>query len=400
VLYRPFLHYVSPRLSQGKNVDELSYACAAAAISVSRNIVHIGIEIRKQGVLIGPYWFMMYTEFFAILSLVFYSTENPQKPGSAEVLADATAGKDMIANLVDKSIVAQRVTKTLDGLFNELPTKLNLPSSASVRSKKRTATSEAPTNPAVVLQQRRSEEIARTHQRRSMSNGFSSQPRASFDSLRLTSGGIYPDPTTDSAAFQASLQDLLPLEIPNRTTADTASSSTHAYASRTSDALHSLHKLDALMFPSEDPFDYPNQPMMELGFAHRVSHGSAAANSPALSTGQQEASSFFSMNGPFDDLDPQLMGQIPPFVMQESPGLDLPGNMYPPPMSGAVAAAVRGGRGRGVGRGQPTEDAAKREQMIRQQERQLEQILAAQRFRGEWGTFAGGRGSGSGFPGL
>lgn len=113
VLYRPFLHYVSPRLSQGSRVDELSYACAAAAISVSRNIVHIGLEIRKQRVLSGPYWFMLYTEFFSVLSLVFYALENPEKPGSQEVLADARAGRQMIADLADKSLSAERVTGTL-----------------------------------------------------------------------------------------------------------------------------------------------------------------------------------------------------------------------------------------------------------------------------------------------
>lgn len=113
VLYRPFLHYVSPRLSRGTKIDELSYACAAAAISVSRNIVHIGLEIRKQRVLSGPYWFMLYTEFFAVLSLVFYAIENPEKPGSAEVLADARAGRQMIADLADKSLSADRVSNAL-----------------------------------------------------------------------------------------------------------------------------------------------------------------------------------------------------------------------------------------------------------------------------------------------
>lgn len=114
VLYRPFLHYVSPRLSAGKNVDEMSYACAAAAISVSRNIVHIGIEIRKQGVLAGPYWFMLYTEFFAVLSLVFYTVENPEKPGSGDVLADAKAGRDMIEELKSKSQAAEKIAGALD----------------------------------------------------------------------------------------------------------------------------------------------------------------------------------------------------------------------------------------------------------------------------------------------
>lgn len=106
-------------------MDDLSYACAAAAISVSRNLVHIGIEIRKQGVLIGPYWFMLYSEFFAILSLVFYATENPQKDGTAEVLRDAMAGKEMILELADKSFAAERVSKALN--VSIFPHPLTLP---------------------------------------------------------------------------------------------------------------------------------------------------------------------------------------------------------------------------------------------------------------------------------
>jgi hypothetical protein len=113
MLYRPFLHYASPRLATGKNVDERYYACAAAGISVSRNIVHIGTEIRKQAVLIGPYWFILYTEFFAILSLVFYVLENQDKPGAAEILADARAGSEVIASLAQRSMAADRVTKAL-----------------------------------------------------------------------------------------------------------------------------------------------------------------------------------------------------------------------------------------------------------------------------------------------
>lgn len=56
---------------------------------------------------------MLYTEFFAVLSLVFYAIENPDKPGSHEVLEDAHAGRQMIADLADKSLSADRVTKAL-----------------------------------------------------------------------------------------------------------------------------------------------------------------------------------------------------------------------------------------------------------------------------------------------
>lgn len=113
MLYRPFLHYASPNLSTGKQVDERCYACAAAAITVSRNIVHIGIEIQKHAHLIGPYWFALYTQFFAIISLVYYVLENPDKPGATEILADAREGSEVIASLSQRSIAAERITVAL-----------------------------------------------------------------------------------------------------------------------------------------------------------------------------------------------------------------------------------------------------------------------------------------------
>ncbi len=113
MLYRPFLHYASPKLATGKQVDERCYACAAAAITVSRNIVHIGIEIQKQAHLIGPYWFALYTQFFAIISLVYYVLENPDKPGATEILADAREGSEAIAALSQRSIAAERITAAL-----------------------------------------------------------------------------------------------------------------------------------------------------------------------------------------------------------------------------------------------------------------------------------------------
>jgi hypothetical protein len=114
VLYRPFLHYVSPRVTAGKQVDNRSYACGAAGINVARNIVHIGIEMRKQVSLVGPYWFTLFTEFFAIISLVFYVLENEDKPGTAEIMADAAAGRDMINKLARRTLAAGRISKSLE----------------------------------------------------------------------------------------------------------------------------------------------------------------------------------------------------------------------------------------------------------------------------------------------
>jgi hypothetical protein len=113
MLYRPFLHYASQKSSANKSIDERSYACAAACISVSRNIVHITTEMKKRGLLIGAYWFTMYTTFFAILSLVFFVLENPDKSGSQEILADANDGKDALRGLAKRSQAADRCSSAL-----------------------------------------------------------------------------------------------------------------------------------------------------------------------------------------------------------------------------------------------------------------------------------------------
>lgn len=113
MLYRPFLHYVSEKSCAGKNIDDRSYACAAACVSVSRNIVHITSEMKRRGLLVGAYWFTMYTTFFAILSLVFFVLENPDKNGSQEILADADSGKEALKGLARKSMAADRCSMAL-----------------------------------------------------------------------------------------------------------------------------------------------------------------------------------------------------------------------------------------------------------------------------------------------
>lgn len=112
MLYRPFLHYAS-RDMHGKSLDKRSYACAAACVSVSRNIVHLTAEMKRRGMLVGSYWFYMYTTFFAIISCVFYVLENPQSATSTEILKDAYEGKDTLAGLAKRSLAADRCSKQL-----------------------------------------------------------------------------------------------------------------------------------------------------------------------------------------------------------------------------------------------------------------------------------------------
>ena len=113
MLYRPFLHYVSETV-QANNLDKRSYACAAACVSVSRNIIHLTGEMKRRGLLIGSYWFYMYTTFFSIIALVFYVLENPQTPSVEDILKDAHEGKDTLAGLAARSLAADRCSRTLN----------------------------------------------------------------------------------------------------------------------------------------------------------------------------------------------------------------------------------------------------------------------------------------------
>ncbi len=112
ILYRPFLHYVSQSCQAGP-VDKRTYACAAACVSVSRNVVHITGEMKKRGLLVGAYWFTMYTTFFAILSLIFFVLENPDSATSHDILRDANEGKETLASLARRSMAADRCTAML-----------------------------------------------------------------------------------------------------------------------------------------------------------------------------------------------------------------------------------------------------------------------------------------------
>lgn len=112
MLYRPFLHYVS-QSTQTKAADNRSYACAAAGVSVARNIIHITAEMKKRGLLIGAYWFVMYTTFFSILGLIFFVLENPESPTSQDILQDANEGKEILASLAKRSMAADRCTVML-----------------------------------------------------------------------------------------------------------------------------------------------------------------------------------------------------------------------------------------------------------------------------------------------
>ncbi|KAK4214513.1 putative transcriptional regulatory protein [Rhypophila decipiens] len=377
MLYRPFLHYVSPRLTAGKKIDDRYYNCAAAGISVSRNIIHIAIEIQKQAVLIGPYWFILYAEFFAILSLVFYVLENPDKAGTAEILADAQAGKEVIAKLAQRSLSADRITSALNVVFDQIPERLKKMAARPTPSKKRAAAavgvslgssssaakggvaSAAPhpgvTSMGMIPQQRRSEELIRPHHLQaagSSSSGSSSQRAGggrevkrppqrttSFDTIGLQQQNGLP-----GQGYPANLQDLLPLDMSMRGAAGSDASSAGGSQQQRqggnygpgqvgtpqSSSASSLYKLETMMFPSADPFAYPSQPPLLDPQGRGGSHPPGAGSQ----TPEAAAAMQFYMPNLYDDIEGQLLGPIPPYLVSQAG--HLPGGHHHPGAAGGM----------------------------------------------------------------
>lgn len=248
MLYRPFLHYISPRLATDRTVDERYYACAAAGISVSRNILHIAMEIKNQALVVGPFWSMLYTEFFAILTLVFYVVENPDKQGSAEIFADAKAGREMIIRMAGRSLAAGRISESLDTLWEKLPDSIENSKSRPLASRKRSAPGMKPGSlPSAAHKATVSSAKIPARKPLNPGNSFKDLHRAS--SQRTV-------PMSYSNPHQS-------LDIPS-TASENGTTPTTAHCTSHTQQSPSIYKLDALMFPSGDPLAYPNQPLADF----------------------------------------------------------------------------------------------------------------------------------------
>lgn len=84
-----------------------------------------------------------------------------------------------------------------------------------------------------------------------------------------------------------------------------------------------LPDLSAMMFPSGDPFAYPNQPMTE--FDNIKQENDTVEQSPSAPTFLPNSTTPGS--GLYDDLEGQLFGPIPPYLMQGQQFFDAPGQL-------------------------------------------------------------------------
>ncbi|PKX92219.1 putative C6 transcription factor (Mut3) [Aspergillus novofumigatus IBT 16806] len=301
VMYRPFLHYVSSG-SQARGVDRRSYACAAACVSVSRNIVHITTGMHKRGLLNGSFWFTMYTTYFAILSLIFFVLENPDSPTAKDgVLKDAMEGKNTLAGLAKKSLAADRCSQSLNSLFKNLPELLkNRQSSVKPVNLKRPAPAAVSRPAANVKSQQSAPEIAPPQRAstfplqllsRQSKAEASNTPKSLDDSHNFGSGKMLyqsqvntqvstptwppstPEPRTDTTTTTTP-EPLIADQARATTTASpmpgmhSREPSSGQFSAQQLANTGNLPDLMPIMFPSDDPFAYPTQPMSTLEDDH------------------------------------------------------------------------------------------------------------------------------------
>ncbi|KAM3070325.1 Gypsy retrotransposon integrase-like protein 1 [Clarireedia jacksonii] len=325
MLYRPFLHYVSEKSCAGKPIDERSYACAAACVSVSRNIIHITTEMKRRGLLVGAYWFSMYTTFFSIISLVYYVLENPDKNGTSEILADAKDGKVALDGLAQRSMAADRCSMTLKGLFEQLPSCLKTRPASAPSKKKRSAPATNPSGNQSTpdLARPQSSHVSQV----ARATTFPVLPTTPLQTSVFTMN--HPDNrfqinTSSNPNLRQSFQDIVsPTELSSRATPEVGTPGSlhqgHQFGVPNQfDVNNSIPYLSAMMFPSTDPFAYPNQAMIEFDAQKQGAQDSTPSNPRPQNMYVANGS------GMYDDLEGQLFGPLPPYLIQGQGNYNIP----------------------------------------------------------------------------
>ena len=297
-------------------------------------------------------------------------------------------------------------------LFDKIPEKLDQARLASTTSRKRPAptnkSTSIPTHYPVMsrgLSNRRTEDLTASRSSLSVTGSMgSSDMRTPIDTLQSSEHTFQ-----DSTSFTASMQDFMPVDMNSRATPESASTvSSQRIAYPTQPTPHNpVNKLGSLMFPSEDPFAYPNQPMMELGFQPK-------SDSTEIMMANQGTDSQFFMPGAFDEMDRQLLGQPPPYMIQQhhGQGIGLTAGMYDPrtlmnvqptllhhlPLAQRYPEVQQQQQQQQQQHHQQHIIPQRRQHINRHQERQIDQMFTEQGLQPDWGSFFGsGRG---GFQGM
>ena len=142
----------------------------------------------------------------------------------------------------------------------------------------------------------------------------STRQSISFESPR------HPNNAIPDQKWRRSFQDLIsPVDISGTGTPESAGSSNGLQTQM--NFQQPFGDLGAMMFPSADPFAYPNQPIMTFDNLQQKSGftGNAIDTSiPNMFLGNGPG-----VSSPYDNLEGQLFGPLPPYLMHTQPGVDM-----------------------------------------------------------------------------
>lgn len=119
VLYRPFIHYCSPRFGIHTG-DERPKLYARKCINVARRVMYLANDLVAKNMLHGAYWYSIYTIFFSVASLVYYVHENAMDGDTYGIRLDAEMGKNALKKFKESSQSAQRTYDILNFMFDQL----------------------------------------------------------------------------------------------------------------------------------------------------------------------------------------------------------------------------------------------------------------------------------------
>ncbi|KAI5950929.1 ASG1 [Candida jiufengensis] len=135
MLYRPFIHFISDSMN-GSSSDPRSLIRGRNCIKIARMVVKLANKMIDQQLLVGTYWFSMYTIFFSIACLIYYYhfanyNNNGMGVNAAGVLfdddlnvdvikKDIEIGKKVLDCLKNSSNSSLRIYNILNTLFDQL----------------------------------------------------------------------------------------------------------------------------------------------------------------------------------------------------------------------------------------------------------------------------------------
>jgi hypothetical protein len=309
--------------------------------------------MNKKGLLIGAYWFTMYTTFISILTLVFFVFENPNNASSNEIIKDAKQGQAILTALAKRSMAADRCARTLHGLFEEFE---KIRHDAAANRKKRNASPRPQpaalrSDPDLAGQniedakssqqpQRASTFPDKLYGKASSASKRSSFPHSSYATNTGSDNNAHNNnnTTTTTSPRDSYIQSPTSEQMPGIVTPDTGSAASRdnnnnkmPYNTTYLNPQHhttrgptmgmnmpqnSLPDLSPLMFPSGDPFAYPNQPLTALEGAPL---GSKDFNLPPGFYSPMQPNNPSSRNSSGFDQDMndevQILGSLPPYLM-------------------------------------------------------------------------------------